>query len=87
MATISPRFDDQNVRIGWQVRIRKRGYPQQVKTFRTKSEAEAWAKVTENEMVRVVFQDRREAESTTLSEALDRYAREVSTTKKGAVQE
>ena len=87
MATISPRFDDQNVRIGWQVRIRKRGYPQQVKTFRTKSEAEAWAKVTESEMVRGVFQDRREAESTTLSEALDRYAREVSNTKKGAVQE
>ncbi len=64
-----------------------RGYPQQVKTFRTKSEAEAWAKVTESEMVRGVFQDRREAESTTLSQALDRYAREISSTKKGAVQE
>lgn len=87
MATISPRFDDHDVRIGWQVRIRKRGFPAQVKTFRTKSEAEAWAKVTESEMVRGVWQDRREAESTTLSEALDRYAREVSSTKKGTAQE
>ncbi len=51
MATISPRFDDQGVRIGWQVKIRKRGYPQQVKTFRKKSEAEAWAKKIESESV------------------------------------
>jgi hypothetical protein len=52
MATITPRFDDQNVRIGWQVRIRKKGYPEQTQTFRKKAEAEAWAKTTEAEMIR-----------------------------------
>ena len=82
MATISPRFDDQGVRIGWQVKIRKRGYPQQVKTFRKKSEAEAWAKKIESEMERGVWRDSSEAEATTLSEAFERYAREVTPTKK-----
>ncbi|WMT46591.1 MAG: site-specific integrase [Acidithiobacillus caldus] len=77
MATISPRFDDQGVRIGWQVRIRKRGYPQQVRTFRTKAEAEDWAKVTESEMVRGVFLERTTAERTTVSDVLERYVAEV----------
>jgi len=71
----------------WQVRIRRKGHPSQTKTFNTKAEAEAWAQVTESEMVRGVFVSRKEAESTTLSEALDRYAQEVSSKKKGAYQE
>ncbi|WP_414041030.1 site-specific integrase [Acidithiobacillus sp. M4-SHS-6] len=82
MATISPRYDDQKVRIGWQARIRKQGYPSQVKTFRTKAEAEAWAKVTESEMVRGVFVQRTESERTTVKEILDRYIVEVLPEKK-----
>jgi hypothetical protein len=84
VATIAPRFDDQNVRIGWQVRIRKKGYPQQVKTFRSKTEAQAWAKATEAEMERGLWRDRTEAESTTLSEALTRYGEQVSARKRSA---
>jgi len=38
-------------------------------------------------MVRGVFVSRKEAESTTLTEALDRYAQEVSSKKKGVYQE
>ena len=38
-------------------------------------------------MVRGVFASRKEAESTTLTEALDRYAQEVSSKKKGVYQE
>lgn len=38
-------------------------------------------------MVRGVFVSRKEAERTTLSEALDRFAQEVSSEKKGAYQE
>ncbi|MBU2755041.1 site-specific integrase [Acidithiobacillus sp. CV18-2] len=87
MATISPRFDDQDVRIGWQVRIRKKGYPQQVKTFRTKSEAQAWAKSVETEMERGAWRDRTEAEATTLADALDRYREEVSSRKRTASKE
>lgn len=77
MATISPRYDDQSVRIGWQAKIRKKGFPAQTKTFRNKSEAQAWAKATEADMERGTWRDKSEAESTTLSEALDRYADEV----------
>lgn len=87
MATISPRFDDQGIRIGWQVRIRKRGFPAQVKTFRTRSEAEAWATVTESEMVRGVWQNRTEAERTTVADLLDRYAEEVLPSLKGGARE
>ncbi|OFC35108.1 site-specific integrase [Acidithiobacillus caldus] len=87
MATISPRYDDQNIRIGWQVRIRKRGFPQQVRTFRTKAEAEAWARSIEAEMDRGVWQDRSEAERTTVGELLDRYAREVLADKKHCTPE
>ncbi|MGC8603521.1 MAG: site-specific integrase [Desulfomonilaceae bacterium] len=77
MATVTPRNDDQGIRIGWQVRVRKKGYPQQVKTFRTKAEAERWARTIESEMDRGAWLDRSEAERTTIGELLDRYAREV----------
>ncbi len=87
MATITPRYDDQNVRIGWQVRIRKKGFPAQVKTFRNKSEAQAWAKATESEMERGAWRDRSEAESTTLNEALQRYAEEVTPQKREQASE
>ena len=65
-----------------QVRIRRKGYPTQTKTFSTKAKVEAWAQMTEAEMVRGVFVSRKEAENTTLSEALDRYEREVSSKKR-----
>jgi len=55
MATISPRHDQDDNLIGWQAIIRQRGFPSQTKTFRTKRDAEAWAKVTESEMVWGVF--------------------------------
>ncbi|MDA8110907.1 MAG: hypothetical protein M0T83_00455 [Nitrospiraceae bacterium] len=63
--------------------FRKRSGSWQALVFDTKAAAEAWAKVTEAELVRGVFVSRKEAENTTLSEALDRYEREVSSTKKG----
>ncbi len=87
MASIRARKDRDGIIIGWQVQVIRKGFPNQTKTFRSKSEATAWASVVESEMVRGVWQDRSEAESTTLGEALDRYAKEVSVLKKGAVQE
>lgn len=71
----------------WQALVKRKGFAQIGRTFDTKAEAEAWAKVAESEMVRGVFVSRQEAENTTLSEALDRYEREVIPEKKGAVQE
>ncbi|MES9995629.1 tyrosine-type recombinase/integrase [Desulfovibrio aminophilus] len=60
----------------WEVRIRKKGYPVQSKTFETKVTADAWARMVESEMDRGIFVSREEAESTTLKSALDRYIRE-----------
>ena len=82
MASITPSYDREGEHIGWQVAIRKKGYPAQYKTFRTRKEAEAWATVTESEMVRGVWRDRSEAESVTLKECLKRYLAEVTPKKK-----
>ena len=53
--------------------IRKRGYPVTCKTFETKARAEEWAREIESEMDKGGFVSRKEAESTTLAEALDRF--------------
>ena len=71
----------------WRAIIKKKGHARQTRTFDTKAEAEAWARALETEMDRGVFVSRKEAESTTLSEALDRYKAEVGDLKKGAYQE
>ena len=71
----------------WQALVKKKGFGQIGRTFDTKAEAEAWAKIIEAEMVRGVYFSRKEAEATTLSEALDRYEREISSIKKGHLQE
>ncbi len=71
----------------WQAQVRVRGYPSQTKTFSTRAAAERWGKLTEVEMTQGTFVSRAEAESTTLSELLERYAAEVSPTKKGAATE
>ena len=82
MATINPREDQDGITIGWQAIVRKKGYPSQSKTFRTKRDAEAWARLTESAMERGLWQNQSDADSTTLAAALDRYGREVSILKK-----
>jgi integrase len=67
----------------WEATVQKKGIGRISRTFDTRTDAEAWAKITESELVRGVFIPRKEAESTTLSEALDRYEKEVSSAKKG----
>ena len=74
-------------RAAWQAQIIRRGHEHQYKTFDTKAEAEAWARAIEGEMDRGVFVSRAEAEGTTLAEALDRYAVEVSSKKKSRARE
>jgi integrase len=71
----------------WQATIRRRGYGTHVKTFDTKVAAEAWARSLEAEMDAGSFVSRKEAEGTTLLEALERYEREVTPQKKGARRE
>jgi hypothetical protein len=60
MASITKRGDY------WRAFVRRRGYPQQTRTFDTKASAEAWARRVESEIDRGVFVDRTEAERNTL---------------------
>jgi len=71
----------------WQAQIIRRGHPSLYRTFDTKAQAEAWARQIESEIDRGVFVDRSEAESTPLTELIDRYAREVTPRKKSANSE
>ena len=71
----------------WRALIRRRGYPPLTRTFDSKAQAETWARQIEGEMDRGVFVSRAEAENTTLADALDRYAAEVSSSKKTANRE
>lgn len=81
MAAIRKRGDK------WQARIRIKGQAAIEKSFSSKTDAEAWAKITEAEMIRGVFIKRTDSERTTLCEALDRYEREVTPGKRGAETE
>lgn len=60
----------------WQAKIRRRGWPAKSKTFRTKSEAETWARQVESEMDRGVFVSASDAERTTLGDLIDRFVKE-----------
>lgn len=71
----------------WQAVIRRKGIPDQSKTFEKYEDAERWARDVENKMDRGVFTDQREAETTTVRTALERYQREVTPKKKGKDQE
>lgn len=66
----------------WKALIRKRGWPTTIKTFRLKRDAEDWARTTEDAMVQGVFVSRAAPSRFTVGEALERYLREVSPTKK-----
>ncbi len=66
----------------WKAVIRKTGWPTSSKTFRTKRDAEDWARRTEDEMVRGVYIQRAPGERMTLESALTRYLREVTPTKR-----
>jgi len=81
MATIRKKGD------GWHCQVRKKGHSAITRTFTIKSDAVRWAAMVESELERGVFVDRSEAESTTVRDAFERYAREVSILKKGYSRE
>lgn len=70
----------------WKAVIRKNGWPTASKTFRTKRDAEDWARRTEDEMVRGVYIQRSGSERMTLESALKRYLSDVTPTKKPTTQ-
>jgi len=68
MASINKRGTKQ-----WNVRIRRKGYPLQTATFEKREDAETWARDVESKMDKGAFLCTKEAERTSLHEALDRY--------------
>lgn len=68
----------------WQVQVRKKGYPTQTKSFRSKAAGARWVRSIEYEMDQGLFVSRNEAETTTVGELLDRYLIEYTADKKGA---
>lgn len=71
----------------WQAKIRRNGWPAQSKTFRTRNDAEAWARAVEREMDIGAFIKRDDAERTTFKDAADRYSTEVLPSKRGKAQD
>jgi len=67
----------------WQAKIRRRGFPEQSETFRTKADAIAWARALEREMDVGSFISRDDAQRTTFAAAAQRYREEILPTKRG----
>lgn len=72
---------------GWQARVRRLGFPVEIKTFSTKSEAERWSRLMESEMDRGLFVSRAEAEKTTFGDIIQRYMDTITPKKRGHVDE
>jgi integrase len=67
----------------WQARVLREGYPAEVKSFATRGEAQRWARQIEGAMDSGGYRARCDADKLLLSDALLRYAEEVSPTKRG----
>ena len=71
----------------WQARVIRDGYPDQVKTFEAKVDAEKWARALESEIDKGQFVSVNEAQRTTLGDVIARYLVEVTPTMKGATED
>ncbi len=60
----------------WQAKVRKKGYPAQSKTFRTKTEAQEWAKQVEASMHQGSFVNLALAERTTFKDVADQFSKD-----------
>ena len=73
-------------KIVFRAEIRRKGYPNQVKTFSRKGDAEKWARKIEREIDRGTWRDLKGAEKLLLKDALERYLTHVSTKKRPRTQ-
>lgn len=84
MATITKRIGKKGT--SFRAEVRRKNYPEQVKTFKRRSDAEKWARKIEREMDTKTWRDYSGAESLLLSDALQRYLDEVSIKKRPNTQ-
>lgn len=74
---------DQRPNGKWRAQIRRTGYAAKAKTFRTKIEAEKWARALEAQLDRGVEIDVAELRKTRVSELLERFLRDEVPNRKG----
>ncbi|MDE2150015.1 MAG: site-specific integrase [Gammaproteobacteria bacterium] len=71
----------------WKALVRRRGWPQQIRTFQLKRDAEAWAREIERDMARGSFRPSPpRSKMLTVGDALDRYLATVTPTKRRGTQ-
>jgi len=90
VASISEKRNAAGQLIGYRAQIRKAGFPAQSKNFTGRdalAKVNMWVTTTEAQMVVDTFVDLRQAKAMTVREALKRYLREITPTKKGRAQE
>lgn len=68
----------------WHAQIRRKGWPYQTATFRTKKDAQAWARKVESDMDRGLFVDQSDGRETSLADLITLYLREVTANRPGA---
>lgn len=71
----------------WQARVRRKGYPDETKSFTTRQEAEKWARSVESEIDKGQFVSLTEAQRTTLGDLIGRYLIEVTSSMKGVTED
>jgi len=71
----------------WQARVRRKGFPEEVASFKTKTEAQTWARVIESAMDQGSHRRMRDVEELLLSDILRRYVKEITPSKRGAKRE
>jgi integrase len=81
MASIRQRADK------WQARIARKGFPPEVRSFSSRSEALRWAREVETAIDAGTFRSAGKAAEATLREHLQRYSEQVSPTKRGHAEE
>ena len=72
---------------GWQARVRRNGFPVEIKTFPTKLGAEQWARTIESKMDGGQFVSHGKSEKTTFGDVIRRYMTEITPEKRGCLEE
>jgi len=76
MATIDKRIM-QDGTVAYRVRVRRKGYPQQVASFTKLSDAKKWAQMMEGSIIQGRHFPTTEAKRHTISDLLERYRNDV----------
>ena len=87
MASIRERAGTWQVKVQVRVRVRRKDYPDEVASFRTKTEAQKWVRHIEAAMDQETYQSTHAVKDILLMDVLQRYMEEVTPSKRGSKRE